>query len=492
MAEQPTARNETPGGPEPTLDPPVDLRQLSGAIRRNGRLIAAVVVIVTGLVLAVAVISPERYRASARIADEPSTGESVDIASADRRLATSRELVTAPSVLAAAARRVPGETAASLAATVSARVDPAASILDVIVSADDPRRAADIANAVAATFLAESARMQRVVATRARERLTEEIARLRRAGAPAADLAALRDRQSELVVDELMAGSGLRLVQPASPPAGPYAPRPLRSAVLAFVSALLLAMLIAVARDQLRPRVPDAGSLSRILGLPLLAALPAGSGRTGRGGKAVDQAVIEEAALQGAVRSALPPRGQRVVLVHAIDREDGAEQVAAALARSLAWGGHATALVRFAPPSGRAVRREAPSEVPTLVCADIDQQLAELKGTDYRYIVVQSPREAHGKRLRPLAAHPAAVVLVARLGEASVADAGAGRRLVDALGLRGLGLVVVCSPRDAMEIARTGFAAQVRAPARPRTASRNGSHRASDVPELAPSEPETR
>jgi capsular polysaccharide biosynthesis protein len=449
-------------------------------------------VIVTGLVLAVAVISPERYRASARIADEPAAGEPVDIASADRRLATSRELVTAPNVLAGAARSVPGETAASIAAAVTARVDPAASILDVDVSADDPRRAADIANAVAATFLAESARMQRVVATRARERLTEEIARLRRAGAPATDLEALRDRQSELAVDEVMAGSGLRLVQRASPPAGPYAPRPVRSAVLAFVSALLLAMLVAVARDQMRPRVPDAGTLSRILGLPLLAALPAKvSGLTGRGGsKAVDQAVIEEAALQGAVRGALPPRGQRVVLVHAIDREDGAEQVAAALARSLAWGGHATALVRFAPSSGRAARRDAPSEVPTLVCADIDQQLAELKGTDYRYVVVQSPREAHGKLLRPLAAHTAAVVLVARLGVASVADAAAGRRLVDALGLRGLGLVVVCSPRDATEIARTGFAAQVRAPARPRTASRNG-HRASDVPELAASEPDT-
>ena len=38
-------------------------------------------------------------------------------------------------------------------------------------------------------------------------------------------------------------------------------------------------------------------------------------------------------------------------------------------------------------------------------------------------------------------------------------------------------------------IARTGFAAQVRAPSRPRAASRNGHHPGGDVAELAASEP---
>jgi hypothetical protein len=241
--------------------------------------------------------------------------------------------------------------------------------------------------------------------------------------------------------------------------------------------------LVAVARDRFRPPVPDAGVLSRVVGLPLIAALPAarGSGPTRllrgrlrhrrRASRAVDQAVIEEAALQGAVRGALPPRGQRVVLVHAIDEGDGAAQVAAALARSLAWAGHGAVLVRFIGPDDRP--RPA-TGVPTLYCTDIEQQLEELKATDYRYIVVQSPRVARSARLAPLATRPAAIVLVARLSVATTADAAAARRLVDALGLRGLGLVVIYSPQEGPTIAGAGLTAPRRPPARPRSASQNG------------------
>ena len=295
----------------------------------------------------------------------------------------------------------------------------------------------------------------------------------------------MRERLSELAVIAATAGSGLRIVQRAPTPTTPYAPRPLRSAVLAFLSALLIAVLAAIARDHVRPAPPDAAALSRATRLPLLAALPATTGpgpwervrralglerRTSR---AFDQAVVEEAALQGAVRSALPARGQRIVLVHGIDESGGAAQAAAGLARSLTWGGHATVLVRFADADGR---RRAPADVPTLWCADVGEQLDELRGTEYRYVVVEAPRVARAARLRPLAARSAAVVLVARLGVAGGADAVAARRLVDALGLRGLGLVVICSPSELPGIVRTALTEPLRPPARPRAARQNGTH----------------
>jgi hypothetical protein len=231
--------------------------------------------------------------------------------------------------------------------------------------------------------------------------------------------------------------------------------------------------------------------LSRVVGLPLIAALPPARengparalrrilGRRRRASTAVDQTVIEEAALQGAVRAALPPRGQRIVLVHGVDEYDGAAQVAAGLARSLAWSGHATVLVRFEAPDDRPRRRSQPAaDVPTLRCTDIDEELEELKRTDYRYVVVQSPPAARGMRLRQLAARPTAVVLVARLGVATTADAVAARRLVDALSLRGLGLVVICSPHEGPPIAQADLTVPRRPTARPRGGSQNGAHAA--------------
>jgi Mrp family chromosome partitioning ATPase len=291
----------------------------------------------------------------------------------------------------------------------------------------------------------------------------------------------MRVRLSELAVTAATAGSGLRIVEHATAPTAPSAPRPLRSAVLAFLAALLIAVLAAVARDRARPALPDAAALTRATGLPLLAAWPTAGGRRlwERGRRALthdrpfDETVIEETALQGAVRSALPPRGQRIVLVHGVDASDGAAEVAAGLARSLTWGGYATVLVRFARPDSRG---PAPGDVDTTYCADLGEKLDELKGSEYRYVVVETPLVARGARLRPLAGRSAAAVLVARLGVATSAEAMAARRMVDALGLRGLGLVVICSPGEVADIVRTAPTAPLRPPPRPRAASQNGTH----------------
>ena len=492
MTEQiPPSNGTNPEPAVPDSDPPVDLRRTAAAIRRSGGLVAAIVVVVTGVVLAVSLMSPERYRATARIADDPAPGESVDIESADRRLATSAELVTSPTVLEQTAQQLPGESLDTLERSVSATVDPSvSSILDVAATGEEPQQVALIANTTAETFIVESRRAEQEVAARARERLADELQRLRETNAPVETRAAVRERLSELAVTEVTADSGLRLVQRAAVPSSPYAPQPIRSVVLAFFSALLLGILIAILRDHVRPPVPDAATLARMTGLPVLAALPAAPGggfrglmrrlfrRSSQAASAVDQTVIEEAALQGAVRGALPPRGQRVVLVHAIDQSDAGTQVAEALARSLAWGGHPTVLVRFERQSSG----QPAHDVPIVHCTDILEQLDELRATDYRYVVIQSPRSARAARLRPLAASATAVLLAARLGHANTVDAAAARRFVDALALRGLGLALTCSPAEIPTIVRTSLAAPPRQHARARSTTQNGSHAAPALP----------
>ena len=460
-----------PGG-----EPPVDLRRVSRALRESRRLVAAIVVLVTAIVLVVSLGSPDRYRTGARIADDPAATETGDVTTADRRLATSSELVTGPTVLAGAARQIPGESASSLAGKVTASVDPAAGILDVTATDGDPRRAARIANAVAATFLTERTRLERREAARARERFAAEIAAQQKAGATAETLAALRERLSELAVAEVTAGSGLRLAQPATPPSQPYAPKPVRSAVIAFFAALFAAVLIALARDRLRSPAPDARALGAAAELPLIAALPAGRGW------GMDRTMIEEAALQACVRTVLPPRRQRVVLVRGIDGDDGSAAVAAALARALTWAGHPSVLVRVGLPAGPA---PAP-DVPVIAVGDPDEELADLRPAGYRYVIVDGPPAGDATALRQLARNATAVIAVARLGRSSLSGAAATRRLIDALSLHGLGLVVTCSAAEASEIASEGFDAPEPLPTRPRTPSQNGTGDGSAVPVTPP------
>ena len=217
----------------------------------------------------------------------------------------------------------------------------------------------------------------------AQERLQAELKLQRQRGATAATLRALRSRFGDIAADGVVAGSGLRLVQPATAPSKPYSPHPVRSTLFAVFASLLVAGMIAVARDRLRRRLPDAQTLSETLDVPLLAALPVAGRRRRRASEAVDGAMLEEAALQAAIRAALPPRGQRAVLVHGVGPDAHAPVVAAALTRALAWAGHATTLLRLDGSAERSAEAErwAP-EVDAEVCTDLEQGMHDLKTPD--------------------------------------------------------------------------------------------------------------
>ena len=71
------------------------------------------------------------------------------------------------------------------------------------------------------------------------------------------------------------AGQELQLAQPARPPATASSPRPVQNTIFAFFAAMFIAILAALARDQLAPRVGGTRELSRLTGLPSLGAVPA-------------------------------------------------------------------------------------------------------------------------------------------------------------------------------------------------------------------------
>jgi capsular polysaccharide biosynthesis protein len=456
-------------GPEPAAppaDPPIDLGRVGAAVRRQGALVVAIVAFVVIVVLAASLRAPLRYDATARIASEGNASATAsDPGSLATGLATSRELATAPAVLTAAARKLPGATASSLAGAVTASVETDASILDVTASAGDPRRAARIATTVAESFLSLRTAAQRAAAERARAVLQTQLAAVPNRNNPNSLATALRERISDLAVSQATAGSDLRLAEAATVPTSASAPRPLRNAVFAGLSALLLAVVVAVVRDRSRRRAAEARELAARAGLPLLAVVPDGGGIATRAVRALirllplggrresDQAIVEQAALQAAVRTALPPRAARTVLVCGIDGGEGSARVAAGLTRSLSWAGLDAALV------------DSTARGPT------DDALDEARRGGHRYVIVNAPAVNGSSGLPLLAWQASAAVLVGRLGRTSGGEVLTCAQLLGALDVPLLGLVLTAPAADAAAIREGGFEPPTAVPRRVRRAN---------------------
>jgi capsular polysaccharide biosynthesis protein len=461
-------------------DPPVDLRRMLVAGRRNAALMAAIVVLVTGVIVAVSVTSPERFQARARIAGDPASQAAVDSAAVDRSLALSQVLLTSQSVLGAAAHRLSGETADSLAAKVSASVDSTAATVDVFATDESPVQAARIANTVAGTFLDSRAAAERRAAQGARAKLQAELAAM-----PAGDRAgalgdAVRQQISNLAVAAVTAGSSMSLAEQATVPTAPYAPRPLRNGLLAAIAGLLLAAMAAVVRERLRGDRVDASALAHAANRPLLAVLSDGREKRAwrrlwgvvadrwrrRAAPAPDGPVdIAEAALQGSVKAALPPNRSRTVAVCGATAGDTPGRVAYALARALAWAG-SSAMVLDCRPAGYA--------------SDDDLEGARAAGHDY--VILEMPPVNESPDLPLVSWQLDGAILVAAMGRASAADVAVAAQLLNALEVHVLG-VVVTAPADVLPSQLVGsFEPAARPPARSR--SRRGASRPRAAREL--------
>jgi capsular polysaccharide biosynthesis protein len=334
---------DPPAAVEPADAPPIDLRRSLAAFRRSAVVIVALVIAVTAIAYQTASNVAPRYRATARLIQDPTaTAATADPVAADRELATARSLATSATVLDAAGRGLPDVPPDALARTVGARIVTPDDVLKITATAGEPATAARIANTVAAALIAERARVKRATAVRTRQALTRTLRRERRAHAAKSVLEALRVRLSAAVADEATTGDDLRLVDAAAVPAAPYAPKPGRNAALAALSALLIGLLVALARDRLHPRTEDPEGLSRALGLPLLAVFREPR-RGGRARRAAHRAAVVVAVAGDRMAVALARAGRVLALLLARLVRRAAAAAADALERPRAGASAAAA-----------------------------------------------------------------------------------------------------------------------------------------------------
>ncbi len=330
-------------------DDPIDVRHHLKVLRRNAKLIVGIVVLVTGVVVALSYVLPKTYDASTKIIVDTSTSSlsGSDATTLQRDLATTEALATTSAMLDEAARAVPGETGDTLSGSVTSSVDANANIIAISVGYKTAEGAAKLANAVAAAFVRQQVATTRNQITSAQSALNDQIVALRAQpdanGDVASQVDALRARSAELSVALAGAGSNLQTIQPADVPSAPASPKPFRNGVIALFASFFLAVLVALGRDQLAPRISGPRELSRLLGLPVLSGIPAITRRT----RARDAAAVYETYqnLSAALRLALPPNQTHVVLVSSATHEEGKTTVTGRLGRLLAQAGHPTLLV---------------------------------------------------------------------------------------------------------------------------------------------------
>lgn len=321
---------------------PIDVGRYANALGRSKLLIVAIVVAVTGIVLAVSLVLPKTYSSQATILFDE--GQSITSATdAERQLATIQKLLVTRDVLARGARRLPGESVESLTGKVQASVDPTANIVTISASASTPVRAARIANVVAAAFLARERAVELARIQSAETRLKAAIVGLK--GTPGAkpQIALIRERLSELSVSEATAGSELQLADAARPPTNADSPRPVRNAAFAFVAALFIAMLVALGRERIAPRIGEPRELERLTGYSILTEIP----KTRRFLRDPQAALRERDsydALAAVVAAQLAPRRQHTLMLTSPSGDEAKARVTAGLSRALAQAGE-TALV---------------------------------------------------------------------------------------------------------------------------------------------------
>jgi Mrp family chromosome partitioning ATPase len=352
-----------------------------------------------------------------------------------RRLATTERLLTSRDVLERAAEALPGETADTLEDKVEVTSDDAADIIRVQGSDGEAAGAAAIANGVARTFLAgERAAGARTDAA-ARRELEELLRRLQASGASAAEIRIVRDRLAELSVSRIGGDDELRLAEAARPPESAEAPRPLQSTLFALFASIFIAVLAALGRDLVSPRLAGPRQLTALTGLTPLVVMPSGR-RRARAARA-DEAYQ---ALAASVRLQLS-ESQRVVVVTSPHVDPGRAEVSVGLGRALSASGVPTLLasadlrrprmheelgVPQAPGLGevlsaldadpgesasaqiraatRSHQRPSPGELRALPSGDITRHPAallsgeslgvvfeELGRSEYRYVIVEGP-----------------------------------------------------------------------------------------------------
>lgn len=321
-------------------------------LRRHVVLIAIAIVFTGGAAYAYSARKEKEYTASASIlfrdpsTDITGTGGS-DFADPQRVAATNQELLSLAVVAEAASKRLHGSIGAqAIASAVTVTSTRESDIAAVEATSGDPNRAAQVANAYGSAFIAfrrDSARRQIGEALTLARAALQALPPTQRTGTEGENLQA---RIDQLETAMALQTGGAELVQPASVPSSPSAPKPVRAGILGAFLGAILGFSIAAFRERRNVAVSETDELEALIGAPLLARVPRSRHLARRGAKALSGEEAEAfRMLRANLRFIVVESRLASLLIVSAAPGEGKSTVARGLAETIAAMGDSVVLV---------------------------------------------------------------------------------------------------------------------------------------------------
>ena len=224
--------------------------------------------------------------------------------------------------------------------------------ITISVTSPDPEVAAEVANLYAEQFVQyrvekdrdRIAAAQQVISQKLKEFQTE-------AQRASSDFVILKERLSDLEILSATVTGNFERAIPASPPGAPYAPQPMRSAIMGGAFGLVLGAGYAVLREKLNTRLRSYREVGEMMNLPVVGRIPSISPESMKKGPLI---VVTEAegraaeslrALRGNIEFVSLGAENRILMIVSAQKGEGKSLVTANLATSLALSGKKVVLI---------------------------------------------------------------------------------------------------------------------------------------------------
>ncbi len=224
--------------------------------------------------------------------------------------------------------------------------------ITISVTSPDPEVAAEVANLYAQEFVDYRVERDRARIAAAQEVISQKLKEFQTEAQKAtSDFFILTERMRDLEILSATATGNFEFAVPASPPSSPYAPEPMRSAIMGAAIGLVLGAVYAVVREKFNTRLRSYREVGEMMDLPVVGRIPVIPQASMQKGPLI---VVTEAegraaeslrALRGNIEFVSLGAENRVLMVVSAQKGEGKSLVTANLATSLALSGKKVVLI---------------------------------------------------------------------------------------------------------------------------------------------------
>jgi len=255
---------------------PIELRDVLRPIKARLWLIVVCVSLATALTYYHYSREPKQYRASTMLYIGSTNPTQLTNPNANDRETTDLGTLVQSDAVAQIAAKMLGfkGNPDALISAVTATPATGSDFVDLTAVSGSPQGAAKLVNTVADAFVVDQTKAMRAEAAQAIAQAQRDLNALPKTLANQTQIGTLAETIQQMQGIEALPNAGIEHINPALPPAAPFAPDPKKSAIFAFVITLMLSIGGAYGLDRLDRRIRKLAQVEPVYGYPVLAAVP--------------------------------------------------------------------------------------------------------------------------------------------------------------------------------------------------------------------------